>query len=380
LKEDRTLNIYLPKSFHIASKDHTYPLLLLYGEHGNQFFLTTSGIVEHLSSVHRMPEAVVVSFNESKNYAPDVYANGMWGPNREMLVFNADPDRFIKHLKEELFPYLEQRYRVTDFKMIVGVSGSSIFPMHTFAKAPELFQGHVIMAGADMVGMGYEQDSTFIDAFVERLKTSSVSRSYLYFGVADDDLTWDQAYPKNLEELESRLSPFASDIFRFQVEVIPDEIHYDSYIKGLLSSFALIFPKKIWSTDYVDLIKKPGNALKNIDAFHQELSNRYGFAILPKVERWNNQNSLDKIGERLMGKERTKEAIELFERIVEYRPKSAKALNELAKALEADHQYEKALGTMQKCVSLAETFEKENAEQYREYFERLKTTVANFKN
>jgi len=379
LKEDRTLNIYLPKSFHTASKDHTYPLLLLYGEHGDQFFLTTSGIAEHLSAVHRMPEAVVVSFHDSKNYAPDVYANGMWGPNREMLVFDANPDRFIKHLKEELFPYLEQRYRVADFKMIAGVSGSSIFPMHAFAKAPELFQAHIIMAGADMVGMGYEQDSSFIDAFVKRLNTSSVSRSYLYFGVADDDLTWDEAYPKNLEELKSRLTLWASDSFRFQVEVIPNEIHYDSYVKGLLSAFELIFPKKIWSTKYVDLIEKPGGALENIDAFHRELSNRYGFTILPKVERWNNQNSLDKIGERLIGKGRTKEAIELFERIAEYHPKSAKALNDLAKALEADNQYEKAMDMKRKCVSMAVTFEKENINQYKKDLERLKMKVENLK-
>ena len=96
-------SIYLPKNFNKSTAKHTYPLVLLYGD---QFFLTTSGIVEHLSAVHKMPEAIVVSFNNAIAYAPDIYANGMWGSNMEMLRSNADPNKFVKHLKEEFFHYI----------------------------------------------------------------------------------------------------------------------------------------------------------------------------------------------------------------------------------------------------------------------------------
>jgi hypothetical protein len=40
------------------------------------------------------------------------------------------------------------------------------------------------------------------------------------------------------------------------------------------------------------LVAQPGDALDNIDGYYQELSRAYGFAILPRADRWNNVNSL----------------------------------------------------------------------------------------
>lgn len=375
LDEERVINVYLPKSFHQASKKSTYPLIIVYGDHGDQFFLTTSGLVEHLSSVNRMPEAIVISFHNVLSYAPDIYTNGMWGANMERLISNTDTDKFIQHLEEELFPYFKKNYRAADYRMIVGVSGSSIFPLHTFAKTPSLFQAQIILAGADIIGMGYEPDKTFIDAFVERLSNPTNRRSNLYFGVAENDLSWDVAYQENMDALKSRLKPFEGDNLKLKVEVIPNEVHYDSYIKAMLSAFELIFPKQLWATEYVDLIGKPGNALQNIDVFHHQLSSEYGFTVLPKVERWNDQNSLDKVGYRLIRKGRKKEAIEIFERIVEYRPKSAKALNDLATALEADNQFGKALTIQEKAVVIGKRNNDSNQKLYEERAENIKAKI-----
>lgn len=373
LNEDRGINIYLPKSFYTSSAKQTYPLIMLYGAHGNQFFLTTSGIVEHLSGVHRMPEAIVICFNNAITYAPDIYANGMWGPNMEMLTSNADPNKFVKHLKEELFPYFKKNYKTADFRMIVGVSGSSIFPMHTFAKNPELFQAHIILAGVDMIGMGYEPNKTFIDAFENRLNTT-VGNSYLYFGVAEGDLSWEEIYTKNLEDFKRQIEPFTAKGLKLKVEVIPNEIHYDSYIKGVLTAFELIFPKQTWATEYVDLINKPGNALQNIKVFHAELSSQYGFNSLPKIERWNDQNSFDKIGHRLIRNERIQEAVEVFYYITENRPNSDEAYYNLAKALEINKQFDKALIAFKKAYTISKKSQSKESGKYLEQVHRLEKT------
>ncbi len=71
------MNMYLPESFHDVSEDHTYPIIMINGSHGIKFFHMISGIVKHLSSVTLMPEAIVISFDEEKHYAPNVYTNGM---------------------------------------------------------------------------------------------------------------------------------------------------------------------------------------------------------------------------------------------------------------------------------------------------------------
>ena len=364
LGETHTMNVYLPKSFHVASKEHTYPIIFLHGIHGEKFFLTISGIVEHLSYVTRMPEAIVVSFPKSGYYAPDVYTNGMW--SRREKIESEDPDLLIQYLKEELFPYFKKHYRATDYRMIVGVSGSSIFPLHTFAKAPDLFQAHITIATADMLGMGYEPNHTFVDAFAESLAKKTDRTAQLYVGVASSDMTWDERYQSNLDNLQKQLSPFQSRNLKLKVEIIPNEGHYDSIIKAMLSAFEMIFPKQDWDPKFRDLIKQPGNALENIDAAHHKLSKKYGFAILPKAERWNNVNCLRFIGGKLLRDGRIQEAVEVFERRVKYRPKSPWAHHSLAEALATNKQLKEAIKIQQKALELAKKHDADNLSEYQE--------------
>lgn len=350
----RIMNIRLPEDFYEASADHVYPVLFVDGSHGDQFFSMVAGMVRHLSSVSRMPETIVISFHDDFIYAPTVYSNGMW-TSREQLDYGGDPEKFERHLREELFPYLKEQFQATDYRMIMGVSGSSLFSLHSFAKTPDLFDAHILFAAADMIGMGYEQGKTFIDAFADRMNAAPQSKGQLYMSVAGDDVLKEsnvESYQKNLTALETRLEPFTSQNLKLKVEVVPNEGHYDYIMKGLLSALEMIFPKKDWSPKFRDIIKLPGDAMENIDAFHNKLTVHYGFAILPKAERWNSVNSLRFIGSKLLGDGRVKEAVRVYERRVAYRPRSAAAWNSLAEALKADGQTVRADEALKKAELL----------------------------
>ncbi len=374
LDENRMINVFLPESFHESSEEHRYPLIILMGSHGDRFFLTTAGIVQHLASVDRMPDSIVISFHRARYYAPNVYTNGMW--SRETIDFNADPAKFIEHLEKELFPYFREHYRALDARMIVGVSGSSIFPLHAFAKAPGLFDTHVILAGADMIGMGYEAGKTFIDAFEDSFAKSPERQARLYMAIAGDDLIKEDGYRANLEELERRLAPFQAKNLDLKVEVIPDEGHYDAYIKALLSAIDRVYPKKKWSPKFRDMIAKPGDALANIDAYHRKLSEEYGFPILPNANRWNSVNCLRWVGGKLRRDGRVAEAISVLERWVEYRPRSAWALHSLSEALEAGEKLQEAIAAQEKAVELAKVHDPEDLSEYQERLSELKARVS----
>lgn len=365
LDETREMNILIPESFYEASDDHVYPVLFIDGSHGDQFFSAVGGIVKHLSSVSRMPETIVISFHDANIYAPHVYSNGMWSA-RERLDYGADPEKFEEHLRKELFPYLKEHFRAADYRMIMGVSGSSLFSLHSFAKMPDLFDAQFLYAAADMIGMGYEPGKTFIDAFEERMKASSNSKGQLYVSVAEHDVlrdAHDGAYQRNLNDLKDRLGPYTSEHFKLKVEIIPQEGHYDSVLKGLLSALEMVFPQEIWSPKFRDLIKEPGDAMDNIDAYHQNLSKIYGFPILPKAERWNSVNCLRFIGRKLQQDGRVKEAVKVFERRVAYRPRLVAAWTSLAGALEADGQTERATEARKKAELLSQPEEKPVTEE-----------------
>jgi predicted alpha/beta superfamily hydrolase len=374
LNEDRKINIFLPENFYKVSTQHKYPVLLLLED---EFFLMVSGMVKHLSSVERMPETIVVSLVDGP-HTPKFYTNGsdFWPKDWKQLPFGGNPDSFTSHLKQELLPYLKNNFRTNGFTIVLGLSGTSMYALHTFAKEPDIFNAHIAIAAGDILGMGYKEGESLIDLFVNDFKNSPEKRGYLYVTSADSDSgTNSPMIKENLEELEKRLSPYRSDDFQFVSKIFPNEGHYDVALPALSEAFSLIFPKEKWCAAYRKIIKQPGSAMENIDNHFQELSTAYGFKILPRAERWNSGNSLSKIGPYLLRQGNIVESIEVIERWVAYRPKSTRALSKLAKAYEANNEFNKAILALEKAYKMSSSLKTKESNEYQTLINELKKKI-----
>ncbi|MBC9798090.1 alpha/beta hydrolase [Sinomicrobium weinanense] len=368
LNENRKMNIYLPESFHEVSDDHTYPVLLLLED---EFFYMVSGVVKHLSSVERMPETIVVSILDM-SYVPTVHTNGSTFWPTEKLA-DQNPDPFTKHLKEELFPYLKSKYRANDFRIIMGLSFTSVYVHHTFVNEPGLFDAHIAIASGDILGMGYKEGERFIDLIAGEVKNHPGRKNYLYVTSADGDGGGNSPeIGENLMELDSILSPLESENFKYISKLFPDEGHYDVALPALIEALGMVFPKKEWFARYRNIVNQPGNAMHNIDKYYERLSKKYGFRILPRAERWNSGNRLSLIGPYLIKQKRVAEGIEILERCVELRPNSPDSFYDLAKAYENDNQIEKAVVTLSKAYELSRQLKLPGSEQYLDHLEKLK--------
>lgn len=366
-----SMNLYVPDSFDISSADHTYPVIFVSGEHGRQFFAVMAGIAKHLGDRERIPEALVVSLNDMGD-TPDVYTHGMWG--RDLLPGAEDPDRSLRHIEEEVIPFLEENYRANDYRMIVGVSGSSLFPIYSFTRAPGLFRSHILIAAADMIGMGYEPDKTFLDAFEKSLIESPSRRAKLYVGAAEDDVVKRDDYRANLDQVAKRLKRF--DGMDVRVEVVAKSDHYGVFIKSMLSALDQNFPKERWSSRYRDIVSQPGDALANIDRFYEDFSKEVGFRVLPRADRWNNVNSLRFMTRHLIELERTSEAVAVARRRIEYRPHSSASFAGLADALEANGQLADAIKAQEEALTLAKKNEQTEIFYLAERLAELKKALA----
>jgi predicted alpha/beta superfamily hydrolase len=347
LDSDVRMNLYVPESFAISSPTHTYPVIFANGGHGEQFFSTLVGIVKHLGDRERIPESLVVSLNDMGDI-PEIYTHGMWGA--EKLGGSGDPGASLRHIEQEVIPYLEKNYRANDYRLLVGVSGSSLFPIHTFTAAPGLFDSHILIAAADMMGMGYTEDATFIDAFEAALSAAPKRRAKLYVGVADGDLENRDDYRANLDELKARLARFEQ--LDLRVEILPRTDHYEAFLKGMLSALEQNFPHERWSARYRELVAQPGDALENIDRYYRDLSREYGFEILPRADRWNNVNCLRFMTRHLIQLERAPEALAVAKRRVEYQPGVSGSYSGLADAYEANGELGAAVEAQEKAVAL----------------------------
>ena len=379
LNEIRTVNVFLPESFNRSSAQRTYPVLLLLED---EFFLMTCGVIKHLSAVERIPETIVVSLVDDP-YIPKLYTNGsdFWPKEWKQLPFGGDPDPFTRHLEQELFPYLKANYRANNFRMIMGLSGTSIYTLHAFTKEPDLFDAHIAIASGDILGMGYDEGESFIDLIVRDFQDAPDRKGYLYVTSADSDTEPNSPMIReNLENLEERLAPYRSENFKFISKIFPNERHYDVALPALSEALELIFPIKSWSAEYREIIKAPSPAMKNIDDHFRKLSEQYGFEILPKTERWNSGNSLSRIGPNLLRQGKTVEAIEVIERWAELDPKSIPALDNLSKAYEANSQIEKALSTLEEAYKISNELEREESGEFQIRIDQLKKQLAKMKN
>ncbi|MFD2185853.1 alpha/beta hydrolase [Aquimarina celericrescens] len=376
LEQEVAIDIYLPKTYAEDSNLHTYPLIVLLE---NEFFYQITGVVKHLSSVSSMPEAIVVGFPKGfeKFYAPKVYTNNsnFWPKSWKQMPFDGAPDKFVDFFKEELFKYMSEQYRIADYKMIVGTSPTSAFPLHAFCKAPKLFQAHVAIAAGDILGMGYQPGETFIDAIIESINNNQGYKAHLYITSADDDADYDATIGKNLEELERQMSAFTTSNLKLKAEVFPNESHYGVVLPAFISAMETFFPKERWNPDFRDFEKEPGNMLTSMDTYYHELSEEYGYTILPKAERWNSGNSLQASANRLLRQKRYEESIQVYRRLVTYRPKSAQAHSMLASALEANNNLEEALVIHKKAIALAKQYDNGHLQYYTEHMKEIASKI-----
>jgi predicted alpha/beta superfamily hydrolase len=368
LSKEIPIKVSLPSNFSLSSVLHTYPVIFVEGGHGSEFFHAVSGIVKHLADVERMPETIVASIN-GDNPSPDIYHHGMWGAQEnEKWPSWGDPSKYHEFYKNELFPFLKTRYRANDKRTVIGISGSSFFPFNNLTQEDNLFDTYVFLATADIIGMGYSPDKTLIDALVTRLTDDSESKPLVFFAVASNDINKDKRYQANVEELINRLSNNKNS--PLTVKVYDNEGHYDALLKTMLDVIELKYPKQVWSARYRDIVAKPGNALQNLDSYFQLLSERYGFTIFPRATRWNNVNRLGFISQHLINLNRTEEAIEIAKRYTQYQPKSWKAYESLAKALEANENIAEAILSAASALKLADN--DINKSQLQQYLVKLK--------
>lgn len=365
--QTRTINIALPQSFDEASKEHIYPVFILLED---EFFQMVSGVVKHLSSVERIPEMIVVSIKNEPS-APTIHTNGsnFW-PGPQLVGENHD--QFTDHIRNELIPYLKDEFRANDFHVVMGLSYTSIYVLHSFVKEPNLFDAHIAIAAGDILGMGYSEGERFIDLIESEIKGRSDKKRYLYITSADADGGGKAPEIKeNLEELDRKLYHLENQNLKFFSGIYPNEGHYDVALPGLMNALAIIFPKKQWFARYRDIVAQPGDALQNLDNYYDKLSKAYGFQILPRAERWNSVNRLSWIGPRLVKQGRITEGIAIIERWVQYQPYSHIALAELSSAYQVAGDLDKSKLALKHAIQLVKGTQPEVVQEYLVRLKRL---------
>lgn len=143
LNEDRVVLVYVPDTYEWgAMAKNRYPVLYLLD--GRAYFELTIGITHHLGSynaaVQRIPDLIVVAIQNTKrsrDMTPTRVAAGPYSSG------SGGAKSFRAFLQSELIPAIDQKFRTSGARILVGHSLAGLFVLDTYLEEPKLFDAYI---------------------------------------------------------------------------------------------------------------------------------------------------------------------------------------------------------------------------------------------
>jgi hypothetical protein len=140
LKEYREIYIALPEGYN-PSNTIKYPVAyILDGE----MLLPTANIVQSYYSGGYTPEMILIGISNSKNRTRDLTPTKI--ETKYGMPFteeNGQSANFLNFMKEELIPFVEKKYPVTNYRTLIGHSYGGLFTISTLINNPQLFANYL---------------------------------------------------------------------------------------------------------------------------------------------------------------------------------------------------------------------------------------------
>ncbi len=174
MKETRRINVYLPDGYQ-QDQSKSYPVIYMPDGGVAEDFLHIAGLMQVSIANGTMRPFILVGIENT------VRRRDLTGPSDSDLDKKAIPnlggaDLYRGFLTKELIPEIEQRYRTTQERALVGESLAGLFTIETLFHTPEMFQTYIAIDPSL-----WWNDQALTARFAEKLKTNPQLAKNLYF-------------------------------------------------------------------------------------------------------------------------------------------------------------------------------------------------------
>ena len=343
LDEVRTLEIRLPKDY--ESSEKSYPVLIVLD--GGRWFQYCVSLI-HMISPNHLPEMIVVGLpNTDRRRDMDPLAGDPSSPEK-------GTQNFLRFLRQELLPHLEEEYRASSYRILAGHSLAGYFTLYSLAREPELFDAHIATSPA-LTNPARTQ--VLRDAFSAG-RPERYAGQFVYFSAGGAE---GEEFRKAIGVFDDLLGSLAAPRLVWASEIFEKESHVP--IKGFYQGLRNLFAGYVVS---LDILTK--GDMEDLRDHYSSLSSKYGFVIAPPAD------ALGGIGRRLLREGETAKAIDVFASYVSFYPVSAEAYLFLGKAHQEANRFPSAVENVRKALEL----DPEN-EEARSALEELMETMGNKK-
>lgn len=184
LGEKRVLNIYLPEGYN-PQDSVKYPVTYLLDGSIDEDFIHVAGLYQFNSFewINQAPKSIVVGIatvNRRRDYTFPTTISA----DQKRFPSSGHSGQFIAFIEKELQPFIEQKYKATSTRTIIGQSLGGLLATEILLKKPSLFSKYIIISPSLWWNNGSLLNTP------SRLPLDSLSqKTAIYIGVGKEGLT-----------------------------------------------------------------------------------------------------------------------------------------------------------------------------------------------
>jgi len=343
LDQEREMMVYLPDGYEGATIK--YPVLYLLD--GGSHFLHVSGVVQFLSSRGLMPQTIVVAIkniDRNKDFLPTYV---------ERQPTSGGAENFLTFISGELIPYIENNFRTTPYRILVGHSYGGTFTTYTFLEKPDTFDSYIAISPY------LHWDEQLLVTQAKTAVKSSYDKSKYFYMTLGDEPPYIPAIDKFTSIIETKSPEKLEFSYTQMIKETHNSIPHLTVYNGLEKLYAG------WNLPQ----EKYEEGLEAIDEHYKNISEKFNYEIITP------EYVINMAGYNYLLKKEIEKAIDIFKENVKRYPTSANVYDSLGEAYENNEQYELAQKNFAKACELVKK-EDPNFNVFKKNLERMQEKLA----
>lgn len=246
LRSDRvegvTYKLYVSLPNGYAESADRYPVVYLLD--ADYSFAIARNIVEHLSDRDDLPRLILVGIgydgplryreNRTRDYTPSFTPTGGYGPEYQALSGGAPA--FRDFIEAELIPFIEDDYRVSADRTLVGHSFGGLFGSWVAVTRPDLFARYLLVSPS----LWYHDRMVF-DVEEEYSRNHDDLNASIYAAVGSRERNSQRDMRADLHEFTDLLGSRRYPGLTLRVDVLEDETHNSVFPRALSNGLRTLF-------------------------------------------------------------------------------------------------------------------------------------------
>ena len=371
LNETRSIYIQIPESYQLNSSKK-YPVAYILD--GEVFLPTVNNVLEYYSGGF-MPEMVLVGISNSENRTRDLTISKV--KTRYGMPFNernGEADIFLKFISQELIPYVEKKYPVTNYRTLIGHSYGGLFTVYSLIHKPELFSNYL------SIDPSLDWDNQKIIHDMEKaLATNNFEDKALYVSLSGqlhmqnsevtidnvmEDTTDFTVFARSNISFSNMIKGSKQSKLRYKWQFYPNDLHGTIPLPSIKDGLLLLFEWfQMENTDQINSFETSKDRLLEIIKHREnKLKSHFGYFEAPYPEALLNMS-----GYMTMDMNQMDKAKMYFELAIQYFPNSANAYDSFSEYYEHLKDYDNAIKLATKAFKIS------GSDYYSNKIEALKT-------